>query len=194
MVPQATVAAMASPDPVNDQIDSLLRDGVERGAVPGVVAVVVDGDGVRYDGAFGERELGGDVAMTVDTVGAIFSMTKAITAAAAMQLVERGQLAARRPSERRVPRTRRPAGPVRLRQRRPTAPSSGRVGADAAPTAHAHRGFGYELFNSDLVRWHEVTGTAGLAANGPEMLDGAARVRPRDPVGVRDRSRLGRAS
>ena len=32
-------------------------------------------------------------------------------------------------------------------------------------------GFGYELFNADLVRWHDVTGTPGLAANGPEMLE-----------------------
>ena len=75
-----------------EHIDSLLQAGVERSAVPGVVAVVVDRDGVCYEAAFGERELGSGVPMTVDTVGSIFSMTKALTAAAAMQLVERGQL------------------------------------------------------------------------------------------------------
>src|SRR5262245_10976247 len=48
--------------------------------------------GILYEGAFGTRELGKDAAMTPDTVVWIASMTKAITAAAAMQLVERGQL------------------------------------------------------------------------------------------------------
>jgi len=72
-------------------LDDVLRSGVERGAAPGVTAVVVNRQGVLYEGAFGEREVAG-AAMTTDTVGKIFSMTKALTAAAAMQLVERGQL------------------------------------------------------------------------------------------------------
>ncbi len=74
------------------RLDEILASGVAKGAAAGVVAVVVDRDGVLYEGAFGERGLGRADAMTVDTVGAIFSMTKAITAAAAMQLVERGRL------------------------------------------------------------------------------------------------------
>jgi methyl acetate hydrolase len=60
--------------------------------LPGVVAtVLVDGDMV-YQGATGVRALGGSEPMTIDTTLAIFSMTKAITGAAAMQLVERGKL------------------------------------------------------------------------------------------------------
>ena len=45
-----------------------------------------------YSGAFGERQLDGGVAMTEDTVCNIASMTKAITGACAMQLVEQGKL------------------------------------------------------------------------------------------------------
>ena len=47
---------------------------------------------VIYQGAFGKRDLSKDDAMTADSVFWIASMTKAITAAAAMQLVEQGKL------------------------------------------------------------------------------------------------------
>ncbi len=45
-----------------------------------------------YQGAFGKRDLGKDDAMTADSVFWIASMTKAITTAAGMQLVEQGKL------------------------------------------------------------------------------------------------------
>ena len=73
-------------------IDHLLNQAVHAQDVPGVVAMAATDRGILYEGAFGTRELGKDVAMTPDTVVWIASMTKAITAAAAMQLVERGAL------------------------------------------------------------------------------------------------------
>ncbi|MGH8070164.1 MAG: serine hydrolase domain-containing protein [Candidatus Entotheonellia bacterium] len=73
-------------------IDHVLSRAVNAQDVPGVVAMAATDQGVMYEGAFGTRELGKDAAMTPDTVVWIDSMTKAITAAAAMQLVERGQL------------------------------------------------------------------------------------------------------
>lgn len=60
--------------------------------VPGVVAMVTDRDSNIYEGAAGVRRIDGDTAMTRDTVFAIFSTTKAITATAALQLVEEGKL------------------------------------------------------------------------------------------------------
>lgn len=60
--------------------------------VPGVVAIATNRDGTIYQGAAGERTLGGDAAMTTDTVFAIFSTTKAITGTACLQLVEEGRL------------------------------------------------------------------------------------------------------
>lgn len=74
------------------EIDEVLHAAVAAGDVPGAVAVVVDPDGVLYEGAAGERELGSGIAMTPDTVGAIYSMTKALTGAAAMHAVEAGLL------------------------------------------------------------------------------------------------------
>jgi len=49
-----------------------------------MVATVVGQDGVTYLGAAGERSIGSDVEMSPETVGAIYSMTKAITAACAI--------------------------------------------------------------------------------------------------------------
>ena len=56
-----------------------------------------------YQGAHGVRELGKPTPMTDDTVFWVASMTKAVTAAAAMQLVERGQLALDAPASEVIP-------------------------------------------------------------------------------------------
>ena len=78
-------------------VHEVLKAASDRGDVPGVVAMAATRDGVIYQGAFGRRKLPDGVAMTADTVFWIASMTKAITSAAAMQLVERGKLALDQP-------------------------------------------------------------------------------------------------
>jgi len=147
---------------MKNTLDEVLAAGVKRGAVPGVVATVVDRDGVRYEGAFGERQIGSGVEMTTDTVGAIFSMTKAITGAAAMQLVEQGRLDLDAPAsevceeigaigvldgfdDSGQPVTRPPASPVTLRNL----------------LTHTS-GFVYDIWNEDMTRWHEVTGVPNI--------------------------------
>jgi CubicO group peptidase (beta-lactamase class C family) len=75
------------------QVDEVLGSAIERGDVPGVVAMAAARDGVVYQAAFGRRALSAEAAMSTDTVFWIASMTKAITSAAAMQLVEQGKLA-----------------------------------------------------------------------------------------------------
>lgn len=84
-------------------IESTLQSGVERGAVAGVTVAVTGRDGPMYEGGFGERALGGGVAMTPDTVCMIASMTKAVTGTAAMQLVEQGKLDLDAPAARWAP-------------------------------------------------------------------------------------------
>ncbi|GAB5469240.1 MAG: serine hydrolase domain-containing protein [Rhodospirillales bacterium] len=73
--------------------DAIL-DRVVSGDQPaaGVVAMATDRQGNIYEGAAGKRMLGGDQDMTLDSVFAIFSTTKAIAATAALQLVEDGSL------------------------------------------------------------------------------------------------------
>lgn len=84
-------------------LDTILAEGVASGQAPGVVALVADRDGLRYEGAAGERQLGSGVAMTPDTVLWIASMTKAVTSVAAVQCVERGLLDLDAPAARVVP-------------------------------------------------------------------------------------------
>lgn len=83
-------------------LDTILADGVAAGQVPGVVALVADRDGTLYEGAVGERLMGG-VGMTPDTVLWIASMTKALTSVAAVQCVERGLLDLDAPAARVLP-------------------------------------------------------------------------------------------
>jgi methyl acetate hydrolase len=75
------------------QIDEVLGSAIDRGDVPGAVAMAATRDGIVYQGAFGRRALSNEAAMSTDTVFWIASMTKAITSIAAMQLVEQGKLA-----------------------------------------------------------------------------------------------------
>lgn len=69
-------------------IDAVLRQAVDRGDVPGVVAVATDRNGTFYSGAFGTADAAAGRAMTTDAVFRIASMTKPITSTALMQLVE----------------------------------------------------------------------------------------------------------
>lgn len=151
-------------------LDAVLAAGVDGGEVPGVAAVVVDAAGTRYEGAFGERRLGGGDPMTVDTVGAIFSMTKPLTAAAAMQLVERGLLSLDAPAADVCPEL----GNVQVLtgfdpDGQPlTRPAASRVTLRQLLTHTS--GFVYDIWNSDVTRWHEVTGVPTMAFDGRASL------------------------
>jgi CubicO group peptidase (beta-lactamase class C family) len=89
--------------PNRAQIDRALQQKSDTGKIPGVVAVATTGTDVIYQGAFGKRDLGKTVRMTEDSVFWIASMTKAITTAGAMQLVEQGRLSLDEPIGRVLP-------------------------------------------------------------------------------------------
>ncbi len=78
---------------IKQAADTILDYSVNRaGGTPGVVAMATDRKANFYEGSAGKRALGGDQAMTPDSVMAIFSTTKAITGTALMQLVEEGKV------------------------------------------------------------------------------------------------------
>ncbi|MEO0436674.1 MAG: serine hydrolase domain-containing protein [Pseudomonadota bacterium] len=147
---------------MSHQLEEILNAGVEAGAAPGVVATIVDREGVRWEGAAGERAAGSGSAMTTDTVGAIFSMTKAVTGVAAMQLVEQGRMSLDAPASAVIPWfgetqvlegfdangdpiTRPPASPITLRKL----------------LTHTS-GFTYELFNTNDIAWRQKTATPSM--------------------------------
>lgn len=144
---------------MREELDGLIRDGVAAGAAPGVVVVVVDRDGEVYAGAAGERHVGGGDEMTLDTVGAIFSMTKAITGLAAMQLVERGLLSLDAPMTDVVA----DVGPLVVLEGFDADGAPITRPAASVPTLRqllTHTsGYVYDMWNADIPRWHEATGT-----------------------------------
>ncbi|ACB97432.1 serine hydrolase domain-containing protein [Beijerinckia indica] len=73
--------------------DVILDNAVtSQPSVAGVVAMITDRHHTIYEGAAGKRRLDRDAGMTSDSVFALFSTTKAITATAVLQLVEEGRL------------------------------------------------------------------------------------------------------
>jgi methyl acetate hydrolase len=69
-----------------------MNDAIVRGDSPGVVSLVVNRDGVLYEGAAGKLDIAHNEAMPVDAIFAIASMTKPVTSVAIMNLIEAGKL------------------------------------------------------------------------------------------------------
>jgi methyl acetate hydrolase len=95
--------AFAQPAARAAGIDKTLAEAVNSGRVPGVVALAANDKGTIYSGAFGKRSLAQSQPMTVDSVFWIASMTKAVTTAAAMQMVEQGKLKLDQPASEILP-------------------------------------------------------------------------------------------
>src|SRR4249919_4029970 len=137
------------------EIDQLLRQKCDAKEIPGVVAMAATGSETIYQGAFGKRDLTRDDAMTVDSVFWIASMTKAITTAAGMQLVEQGKLSLDEPIGKLLPDLASPQvlegfddkGEPKLR-------------AAKRPITLRHllthtAGFTYDFFNADTARYEK---------------------------------------
>jgi CubicO group peptidase (beta-lactamase class C family) len=141
------------------QIDQVLRQKSDAREIPGVVAMAATGQEVVYQGAFGKRDLSKDDAMTADSVFWIASMTKAITAAGAMQLVEQGKLSLEAPIGTVLPDLATPQvfegfdakGEPKLR------PAKNPITLRHLMTHTA--GFAYDMWNGDMVTYLEKTGT-----------------------------------
>jgi len=131
-------------------IQKKLNESVEKGAVHGVIAAAATDKGVIFEGAAG--------GLKTDSVIWIASMTKAITGAAAMQLVERGKLSLDAPAADIVPEiakkevllsidadgtvhTRPPKRPITLRHL----------------LTHTS-GMGYDTWDAEIFRYVQVKG------------------------------------
>ena len=86
-----------------EPIQKALEAAVGPDRIPGIAAAVATRDGVIFEGAVGQKSAGSPAPMTFDSVFRIASMTKAITGAAAMQLVEQGRLALDQPAKQVLP-------------------------------------------------------------------------------------------
>lgn len=144
-------------------LQQLLNDAADDTAVVGGVAGAFSASETLSLQAFGRQRIDADAPMQADAVFAIMSMTKPLTGAAAMQLVERGQLALDADAgevcphlgEAQVlagftpegePRLRKPSSPITLRQL----------------LTHTS-GFVYDTWNADMLRYMAHTKTPELA-------------------------------
>jgi methyl acetate hydrolase len=147
------------PQPLQTIADAILSQTTGRaGGVPGVVAMATDRQGNFYEGAAGRRSLGGEAPMTLDTVMAMFSTTKALTGTLVMQLVEEGRIALEDDARRYAPEL----GELQLLQG---------FDADGQPITRPPRrditlndlmlhisGMGYEFFSADDLKYRTVKG------------------------------------
>jgi methyl acetate hydrolase len=139
--------------------DAVLANTVNAaGGAPGVVAMLTDRKGNIYEGAVGKRELGKDQPMSLDSVMAIFSTTKAITGVALMQLVEEGKVSLDDKAKKYVPEIAEievlegfdAAGAPKLRPPK----SDITLGQLMLHTA----GFSYEFFSADDLKYRTHSG------------------------------------
>lgn len=137
------------------ELDRILRDAVDTGAVPNVAVVVADRDGVIYEGAAGPRAAGTDEPVTADSHFWIMSMTTKLGTVAALQQVEAGRLDLDAPVEDycpefgklqvldgfdgQTPRLRQPASRATVRQ-----------------LLNHTAGLGYWFFSEELMRYLDV--------------------------------------
>jgi methyl acetate hydrolase len=140
---------------VSTPLDRMLHDAVDRGAVPQVVAVAADADGLLYEGAAGPRVVGSPAPVDSGSVFRIASMTKIICTVAALQQRDRGTLDFEAPVETycpdfadvpvldgyddELPRLRPPRSRATVRQL-------------LTHTA----GLAYSFWNADLARWAKL--------------------------------------
>jgi CubicO group peptidase (beta-lactamase class C family) len=139
-------------------IDQAIGQAVDAKLIPGTVAIGATDKGIVYEGAFGKRTIGEAQDMTTDTVFWIASMTKAVTAVAAMQLVEQGKLQLDQPMGELLPLLASPqvlegfdaSGAPMLR------PAKRPITLRHLLTHTA--GFVYSIWNEPMGRYEEVTG------------------------------------
>lgn len=159
--PSEPAGGHASPfDPLHAFMDRATRPGGYLGAV----ALIVHDGRVADLRAYGHRDLARREPMRRDALFRIYSMTKTVTSAAVMQLVERGLIDVDAPIERYLPE---------LAARQVVA------GGDArAPQLRPAR--------RPITVRHLLTHTAGFAAGRPGDETAAALARRHDPHAARD--------
>lgn len=147
-------------------IDTTLTEAMQKAGLSGLVAMAATAEGVIHQVALGNRVPG--VAMTLDSVSRIASMTKAITSAAALRLVAQGRLTLDAPVADLVPEVAAPqilsgfAGDTPILR-----PATTPITLRHLLTHSA--GFGYEGWNTDLQRHARLHGLPRIPASPDDL-------------------------
>src|ERR1700730_11819810 len=109
--PSAGCAESPSPSPVAasfsraklERVGDYIRNEIATGKIPGAVILIQQHGQPVYFENFGVRDVATKLPMTADTIFRLYSMSKPITSAAAMMLVEDGKLALDDPVSKYIP-------------------------------------------------------------------------------------------
>jgi methyl acetate hydrolase len=102
LLPVLAEAAQLSPQG-KTEIDRYLQSAIGTTRIPGMVAVVVDKNGIIYEKGFGLMDGAKNKPMSTDAIFRLASMTKAITSTAVMMLVEEGKVDLDAPASKYLP-------------------------------------------------------------------------------------------
>jgi CubicO group peptidase (beta-lactamase class C family) len=165
-----------------ERIGSLLRADVDRGQIPGAVALVARKGRVAYFEAIGFRDKATAAPMTRDAIFRIYSMTKPIASVAAMILVEEGRITLTDPVSRFLP----PLGKLEVAVQRYD-PATGKASTSLVPAER-------EMTVQDLLR-HTSGLTYGETTANARVKDayGKAGVHWTGITAAEQVERLGRA-
>ncbi|HET6664234.1 MAG TPA: serine hydrolase domain-containing protein [Acidimicrobiales bacterium] len=84
--------ALARPDGAPDAAHRIVEDFVRRRSIPGLSIVIVDRQGPLFTAGYGHRDLATGDPATPETTYLWFSLTKIVTASAALRLADDGAL------------------------------------------------------------------------------------------------------
>jgi CubicO group peptidase (beta-lactamase class C family) len=85
------------------EIENAIKKRIEEKRVPGVVVMIARNGKVIFFEEYGDRDMSGSKRMEKDTIFRLYSMSKAITSAAAMMLVDEGKISLDEPASTYVP-------------------------------------------------------------------------------------------
>lgn len=85
------------------RLDGIIQSYIDKGAFPGVAAIVVRNGKIVYYKAFGKADLESNKPLSKDAIYRIASMTKAITSLAVMMLHEEGKIMLDEPISKYIP-------------------------------------------------------------------------------------------
>ncbi len=147
---------------ISKAFEAAVQHALDAGELAGAVAVATTDRVPIYERAFGWRDVATLAPMRLDTVFMLASMTKTVTAVAAMQLVEQGKVGLHQPLGEVVPELANlevlegfdAAGKPRVRPAK-------------RPVTLSHllthtSGFGHDIWSADIARFQEETGIPAL--------------------------------
>ena len=146
-------------------IGSTLESSMQQHKIPVAVAMAATANKITYTGAFGKRDSKSGIAVTPESLFVIASMTKPVTAVAAMQLVEQGKLKLDEPASTYIQEL----GSVQVlhgfdASGKPTLKPAAKLVTLRNLMTHTS-GFVYDFWDADFGRWEKASGTSATGAS-----------------------------